>query len=77
MSEAERQVDEMQQQIGLLQRLMEGTTTCTCGEAPSMCRIATSGLEVKLTKLSAQDDVKAYLTTFERVMGAYRVEETW
>ena len=34
--------------------------------------------EVKLVKLSDQDDIEAYLTTFERVMRAYEVkEERW
>ena len=32
----------------------------------------------KLTKLTEQDDVEAYLTTFERMMGVFRVEkEKW
>lgn len=64
----------MQQQISLLQQVVEGTTMHE--EAPLMHKIATAGLEVKLLKISPQDDIKAYLTTFENVMWVYKVEDT-
>lgn len=64
----------MQQQFGLLHQLVEATSMRE--EVTSMCQIAMSGLEVKLAKLSPQDNAKTYLTTFERVMGAYEVELT-
>ena len=34
------------------------------------------GEQIKLTKLSESDDVEAYLTTFEGMMEAYRVEKS-
>ena len=33
--------------------------------------------EVRLTKLSEADDVEAYLTTFERMMMAFKVQKAW
>ena len=35
------------------------------------------GTVPKLTKLTEGDNVEAYLTTFERTMTAYRVEQNW
>ena len=37
--------------------------------------VLTSGEHLRLTKLSDQDDIEAYLTTFERMMKAYKVEK--
>ena len=55
----------------LLRGLLEGVQRQ--GEA-AMTR-AEREKDVKLTKLTEDDDIEAYLTTFERLMRAYEVPE--
>lgn len=61
-------------QMEVLQRLVEsanrGEENSGRAEIPAERRE-----KVKLTKLSEQDDIEAYLTTFERIMAAHGVEE--
>ena len=33
--------------------------------------------QLKLAKLTEQDDIEAFLTTFERVMGVFGIEMKW
>ena len=61
---------QMREQLEMLRRLVghadeeRPPATQTTGES-----------EVKLVKLSEQDDIESYLTTFERIMRAYEVKE--
>lgn len=67
---------QMKEQMEMLRRLMEDTRQASEARA-STSRNPSEG-EIKLVKLSEQDDIEAYLTTFERVMRAYEVkEERW
>ena len=64
------------EQMEMLRQLVEGTTRRAYESRPQT-RTSSDG-EPKLMKLSDQDDIEAYLTTFERVMRAYEVpEERW
>ena len=66
--ESERHRTEMRSHMDLLQRLV--------AERPTSASARTSGENehVRLTRLSDDDDIEAYLTTFERMMEAYEVE---
>ena len=44
--------------------------------ATGRARTESGADSVKLTKLSATDDIETYLTTFERLMRAYDIPET-
>ena len=62
----------LQQQMELLQRLVAERPAAAQARSPSESE------PVKLTRLSESDDIEAYLTTFERMMRAYEVnEERW
>ena len=75
---------ESRKQFELLAKLVESATV---SRAPSSVEAAAGSssephseaeAELKLTKLSDADDVKAYSTTFERMMQAYKVpNESW
>eukprot|EP00731_Ephydatia_muelleri_P014661 Em0008g381a len=65
------------EQMDMLRQLVEDTRRDRTDEAraPSIKILEGEG---KLVKLTEQDDIEAYLTTFERVMRAYEVkEERW
>ena len=67
---------QLREQMEMLRQLVEGTTRRAYESRPQT-RTSSDG-EPKLMKLSDQDDIEAYLTTFERVMRAYEVsEERW
>ena len=68
--EADQRVKEMQEQFELMRKLVEGTSK---REEPRKPERADT---IKLTKLTEQDDIEAYLTVFERMMGAYEVEKS-
>ena len=79
-----RREAESKKQFELLAKLVEGatasresTTVKVAARNSSEPRIeAEAGL--KLTKLSDADDIKAYLTTFEHMMQAYKIpKECW
>ena len=62
--ESAQRIKEMQEQFELMRKLVERK------EEP---RKAERGDAIKLTKLTDQDDIEAYLTVFERMMEAYEV----
>ena len=71
--ETERQMTEMYQQMERLQQMLTEQSNAT---------VASRGLintgTVKLTKLTEEDDIESYLTTFERIMSASEVDrERW
>ena len=62
-------------------RLVEGTHTTPsrlgADGGTTVTRVVQKEAELKLTKLMDADDIEAYLTTFERMMGAYEIEKTF
>ena len=72
--EMARREHEMRQQMELLRGLVEGVNRQ--GEAALIKLEQDPG--VRVTKLTEDDDIEAYLTTFERLMAAYEVKrERW
>ena len=69
--ELAKREEESRKQILLLQALAEGVKKQ--GEAAA--RKAESDKDVRVAKLTENDDIEAYLTTFERLMGAYEVKK--
>ena len=70
--ETARREEEVRQQTELLRGLVEGV------RERSMPRREAGERDVKIVKLTEQDDIEAYLTTFERIMVAYEVpKERW
>ena len=71
--ETERRLREMQQHVDSLLRVVEKTT--------SRLGLGAGGShesEAKVSKFTEADDIEAYLTTFERLMGAFSVsKERW
>ncbi len=59
-----------QEQIDRLMQLVEASQTR--GEARTSSAVASEKL--KLSKLTEQDNIEAYLTTFERMMAVYEVD---
>ena len=58
----------------LLRGLMEGVQRQGAVNAPRQ----ENDRDVKVTKLTEEDDIEAYLTTFERLMQAYEIQrERW
>ena len=71
---AEKQ--QMMAQMEILQQLVERANWRE--ESPARTEVPADQEKVKLTKLSDQNNIEAYLTTFERVMTAHGVdEERW
>ena len=64
--EMERRLQEMQKHVDALLKVVERSHEGTSGAGDEK--------EVRLTKLSEADDVEAYLTTFERMMTVYEVQ---
>ena len=64
----------MMEQMDMLRQLVEDTHRNRTDEAraPSIKILESEG---KLVKLTEQDDIEAYPTTFERAMWAYEVKE--
>jgi hypothetical protein len=61
----------MQQQMDLLKGLVEGIHK----QGEIAATRAEKEKDVKVSKLTESDDIEAYLTTFERLMKAYEVQE--
>ena len=73
---AELEKAQMREQMEMLRKLVEDSRRTEETRTPAG-RAGKEG-EAKLVKLSEQDDIEAYLTTFERVMRAYEIkEERW
>ena len=53
-----------------LMKLVNDAHKATAGAAPAA---VSSGPQVKLVPLTAQDDIESYLITFEQVMEAYTI----
>ena len=67
--------EQLREQMDVLRRLVEGSQQDVREGRPVRGR---GEGELKLSKLSDQDDIEAYLTTFERVMRIYEVpEDRW
>jgi len=72
--ETARREEEMRRQMELLKGLVEGVQRQGETAALKLER----DRDVKVTKLTEEDDIEAYLTTFERLMKAYEIrEERW
>ena len=69
-AEDERRERETQRQMDLLQGLIEGIHK----QGESAEKRAEKDKDMKLTKLTERDDIKAYLTTFERMMVSYEIK---
>ena len=61
--ESERRMQEMQKEMELLQALVSRHS--------ATARLPRETETVKITRLSESNDIEAYLTTFEHMMGAY------
>ena len=73
---ADQERMQMREQMELLQKVVEGTRR-TDAASPQAAKTSHKG-EAKLMKLSEQDDIEAYQSTFEHIMEAYEVkEERW
>ena len=71
--ETERRLREMQQHVDSLLRVVEKTTS-----GLGLGAGGSHESEAKVSKLTEADDIEAYLTTFERLMGAFSVpKERW
>ena len=58
-----------------MDKLMNDAHKATADTAPA---VVSSGPQVKLVPLTAQDDIESYLITFERIMEAYTIpKEQW
>ena len=75
--ETERRLREMQQHVESLLQVVGRTQEARSGH--SLGAGSSHGdKEVKVSKLSEEDDIEAYLTTFERMMVAYGVpKDRW
>ena len=69
--ELAKREDETRKQMELLQKLVEGVQK----QGDAAVRKAKEGKDVKVMKLTEEDDIEAYLTTFERLMVAYEVRK--
>ena len=71
----EQAAAEKQQMLAQMEVLKQLVESARREERPGRVEVPADREKVKLTKLSEQDDIEAYLTTFERMMAAHRVEE--
>eukprot|EP00731_Ephydatia_muelleri_P007213 Em0003g1461a len=68
----ESEKNQMREQMEMLRRVVEES------RRPEEPRMRPTEGEAKLVKLTEQDDIESYLTTFERIMHAYEVkDERW
>ena len=68
--ESERRIQEVRRQMDHLQGLFTACVTATTGPTRG-----TNTDTIKLTRLGENDDVEAYLTTFERIMKVNEVPQ--
>ena len=78
--EAQKQIEAMQHHMEQLMQLVEGAhpppmCRSSADRGTTVTRVIQKEAELKLTKLTDVDDIKAYLTIFKRVMGAYEIEK--
>lgn len=72
--ETSRREEQVYQQMQVLQTLVQGVHL----QGEALKKRADSDKEVKVAKLTDQDDIVSYLTTFERLMTAFEVkQERW
>ena len=75
--ETNRRLQEMQQHVESLLKVVERTQEASGGPT-SGAGSSRGEKEAKVSKLSEDDDIEAYLTTFERMMTAYGVpKDRW
>ena len=74
VEERRRRETEWRQQLELLTGALEGVGVHREPSGEDSARVKDTEVEPKLTKLGESDDVEAYLTTFELMMAAYRVD---
>ncbi len=75
--ETRKHETQMKEQLDMIRSLVECTRTGS-GSSGDSRRVEKHGSvrdKLVLTKLSEEDDIEAYLTTFERMMTMYSVEE--
>ena len=77
--ESQKQMETMQHHMEKLMRLVEESHATPTGgpgadTGTTVSRSTPKEVELKLTKLSNSDDIEAYLTTFERMMGVFEVD---
>ena len=72
--ETERRLQEMQKHIDALLKVV-GKSQAGTSDAKKGAWSSGDDKEGRLTKLSESNDVKAYLTTFERMMSAFKVDK--
>ena len=70
-ADRERREEQMQRLMNLLEASVGRDRTAPPAAAPTTVTVTE---KVKVAKLTDQDDIEAYLTTFERLMEAYSVE---
>ena len=72
--ENERRVRMMQEQLDMMREWMERSNDMENKRVNKASQYS----QLKLTKLTESEDIEAYLTTFERMMGVYEVtEDRW
>ncbi len=72
--EAARRDEEVRERMMLLRDLVEGVRK----QGDAAATKAAQDRDVRVSKLSENDDIKAYLLTFERLMEAYKIRpERW
>ena len=75
--ETERRLQEMQQHVDSLLQVVSRSQEATSGHTSGVGS-SHGDKEAKISKLSDEDNIEAYLTTFERMMVAYRVpKDRW
>lgn len=72
MEDRRQREAEMQTQLQLLRTLVEETRGPRTAEVPA---VVTPSRDVRLPKLTEEDDIESYLTIFERMMAGYEIEQ--
>ena len=74
--EASRHEKELREQMDMIKRLVETSSTARARDGDSDGGRSSGRGKVVLTKYAEGDDVEAYLTTFERLMTVHRVDNS-
>ena len=70
--ESNKLLDDIRTQMDKLMKLVNDAHEATAGTDPVA---VSSGPQVKLVPLTAQDDIESYLVTVERIMEAFTIPE--
>ena len=71
MEDRRQREAEVQAQLELLRNLVEETRGSRRAEIPAVTTLSRE--DVRLPKLTEEDDIESYLTTFERMMAGYEI----